>query len=291
VGGLKFFDRMEIKDMLAYLRVILSLEDSAALQRILNVPNRRLGKDRIKLMLKEAENTGKSMWDVLSAVAKGTLNVGGVDVTVKRAASEVIEIVSSAREEVQANNLCKVSAVLDYVREHTMYDEYLFKKFGGDASDRVGNVLELSKLADELENVADENALPELGLVNTAEETNLAKFLGNVSLMTDTADNKTDVKYGVCPSNVALLIIRLSSQLSMLLKVGMTFGLINLIGLEWPVVFIPGVYQGSIPHMRNENVDEERRLLYVAATRAQALLYLSQPESQTNKGKSRNCQI
>lgn len=48
-------------------------------------------------------------------------------------------------------------------------------------------------------------------------------------------------------------------------------------GLEWPVVFIPGVYQGSIPHLRSENIDEERRLLYVAATRAQSLLYLTFP--------------
>src|SRR5271163_1082665 len=202
---------MEIKDMVAYLRVVHSLEDSAALQRILNVPNRRLGKDRIKLMLQEAEKTGKSMWDILSAVAKGTLNVGGVDTTVKRAASEVVEIVSSAREEDTANNLGKVSAVIDYIREQTMYDEYLVKKFGPDAHDRLGNVAELKKLADELENVTDDNLLPDLGIVDEAQETNLAKFLGNVSLMTDTADNKTDVKNGVCSSIVTFLIIRLSS--------------------------------------------------------------------------------
>ena len=56
------------------------------------------------------------------------------------------------------------------------------------------------------------------------------------------------------------------------------------VGLEWPVVFIPGLYQGSIPHLRAEDTDEERRLLYVAMTRAQSLLYLSFPSKNGNGG-------
>jgi len=56
------------------------------------------------------------------------------------------------------------------------------------------------------------------------------------------------------------------------------------VGLEWPIVFIPAVYQGSIPHSRAEDTDEERRLLYVAMTRAQALLYMSCPVKNSQKG-------
>jgi DNA helicase II / ATP-dependent DNA helicase PcrA len=63
----------------------------------------------------------------------------------------------------------------------------------------------------------------------------------------------------------------------MLPKVKISFEFSDVLGLEWPVVFIPGIYQGSIPHSKSEDVDEERRLLYVAMTRAESLLYLSLP--------------
>ena len=79
-------------------------------------------------------------------------------------------------------------------------------------------------------------------------------------------------------------MIRLPSQQYTLPKVTENSFLANHIGLEWPVVFIPGVYQGSIPHSRAEDVDEERRLLYVAMTRAQALLYLSFPTKSSRDG-------
>ena len=62
-------------------------------------------------------------------------------------------------------------------------------------------------------------------------------------------------------------------------------------GLEWPVVFVPGVYQGSIPHSRAEDVDEERRLLYVAMTRAQGLLYLSFPSKNIDNGNQINFSV
>ena len=61
-----------------------------------------------------------------------------------------------------------------------------------------------------------------------------------------------------------------------------------MIGLEWPVVFIPGLYQGSIPHLKADDTDEERRLLYVAMTRAQSLLYLSFPSKNSNGGIANN---
>ena len=70
----------------------------------------------------------------------------------------------------------------------------------------------------------------------------------------------------------------------MLPKVTICSEIINKLGLEWPVVFIPGLYQGSIPHLKADDTDEERRLLYVAMTRAQCLLYLSFPSKNSNGG-------
>lgn len=87
------------------------------------------------------------------------------------------------------------------------------------------------------------------------------------------------------------LIFRLLSQRYTPPKVRGIIGVSDSVGLEWPVVFIPGVYQGSIPHSRAEDVDEERRLLYVAMTRAQSLLYLSFPSKNSKDGKPLNFQV
>ena len=102
---------------------------------------------------------------------------------------------------------------------------------------------------------------------STVAEEALSKFLANVALATEIQrEDESDEGSSTPQSRVTISTIHAAK------------------GLEWPVVFIPSAYEGSIPHCRAEDTDEERRLLYVAMTRAQALLYMSCPVKNSQKG-------
>ncbi|EGS19636.1 ATP-dependent DNA helicase srs2-like protein [Thermochaetoides thermophila DSM 1495] len=241
VGGLKFYERAEIKTIIDYLRVIHQPENNDALARILNVPRRGVGDITIRGLLEEAETSGMSVWRRISQVdGPNDTPIGLV---------QIIEQLLSS---------------LDFQRHlQTVHPE--------DHEQRWANVQEFVALAGdfvkELELKGDES-LPEIEGIEQAKEVDvLPRFLANVALATDaqTGDDDQDSKPRVTISTIHAAK-----------------------GLEWPVVFVPAVYDGSIPHSRSDDIDEERRLLYVAMTRAQSLLYLSYPVRPSSEANQNN---
>ncbi|ERF71624.1 hypothetical protein EPUS_00613 [Endocarpon pusillum Z07020] len=272
VGGYRFFDRDEIRTLLDYLRTISQPNNNAALSAIINVPSRKIGEESLKELLRLADESGTSLWSVIQKYTQG-------DLTMKKKLSrpaeqnlcKLIALVKEAKKRmvnVTAESTAKF--LLEFCLNKLSYKEYLQGKHAGDHENRWANVEELLNQANDIaesgsnrNGVDSEESLPEIeGLDKQQSDSNdeaLATFLANITLSSDlqaTEDNQEQECITISTIHSAK-------------------------GLEWPIVFIPAVYEGSIPHSRAEDTDEERRLLYVAMTRAQALLYLTCPLRQS----------
>ncbi|KFG78096.1 putative ATP-dependent DNA helicase [Metarhizium anisopliae] len=266
IGGHKFYERKEIKILLDYLRVVYQPNMNDALARIINVPRRGIGETTIKSLLEEAEMSKLSLWALLWRHCRG-----GRRATTKlrpnmeqKLNTELLRIVSSLRqsmEDIIAGDSMSLVDLIEQLISQLSFKKYLEAEYQEDHEQRWANVQELLSLANDFvrdyDNEGEEEALPEIENLDQVKDNDiLGKFLANVALASDaqSGDKEQDKA-----SQVTISTIHASK------------------GLEWPVVFIPSVYGGSIPHSRAEDMDEERRLLYVAMTRAKALLYLSCP--------------
>lgn len=280
VGGLKFYERAEIKVLIEYLRVIHQPENNDSLARILNVPQRGIGPDTIKALLDEAETSSLSVWDVLSKHCRGdrTAKTRITKQAEQRVSGGLLRLLQDIRKRIaEASEPGKAPFGLVEMIQHLLtklnFQQYLQGSYPDpdDHGQRWANVQEFLSLADEFARdmeLSDEDALPEIeGLVQTKEDGVLPRFLANVSLASETQTGADGQE-----SNPPVTISTIHAAK----------------GLEWPIVFIPAVYDGSIPHMRSDDGDEERRLLYVAMTRAQSLLYLSCPLFAANGNGERH---
>ncbi|SPQ26926.1 acd50262-e9f0-46c3-8699-7439677e09b4 [Thermothielavioides terrestris] len=278
VGGFKFYDRAEIKTLLDYLRVIHQSENNDALARIMNVPRRGIGEVTIKSLLEEAETSGLSLWAVLSKHCRGerTAKTKLTKHAEQRLSGGLLRPLTDIRRRVgEASGPNGTPFGLVQMIEHLLsvlsFEKHLLASHPDDHEQRWANVQEFISLAADFVRDLDRSGddfLPEIeGLQQTKEAEVLPRFLANVSLASDaqTGDDGQENKPLVTISTIHAAK-----------------------GLEWPVVFVPAVYNGSIPHVRAEDGDEERRLLYVAMTRAQCLLYLSWPVFGSNGNGERN---
>lgn len=265
IGGHKFYERKEIKVLLDYLRVVHQPGNNDAVARIINVPRRGIGETTIKSLLEEAEQAKMSVWAVISKHCRGERKAQ-TNIRPKmeqKLSAELIRTVSTLRQRAESIPHDDPPGLVDLVEllvSQLNFKKYLEEEYPVEHETRWANVQELVNLvADftrDLERL-EGDTLPEVaGLEQANEDSVLGKFLGNVSLATDAQREDAEQDKS---SLVTISTIHAAK------------------GLEWPVVFIPSVYNGSIPHSRSEDTDEERRLLYVAMTRAQALLYLSHP--------------
>ncbi|KAJ5174728.1 uncharacterized protein N7482_000605 [Penicillium canariense] len=268
VGGRKFFDRTEVKTLLNYLRVVSHTEHSDALLGIINVPPRRIGDETIKQLTIGAEQAQVTLWTFIKDVIQGRRST---EKKLQKAAEQglcsLMKLIEASKQKLQdCQDASAPRVLLEYITESLSFQEYLLKTYPLDEDGRWANVKELMGQANEVaaagEEASREEDLPEIEGVKQQQahsgEEALSRFLANVALATE-AQTQDE---GEQTSEVTISTIHAAK------------------GLEWPVVFIPAVYNGSIPHSRAEVVDEERRLLYVAMTRAQALLYLSLPIRQ-----------
>lgn len=231
IGGHKFYDRMEIKDALAYLSVINNNSDKVRLQRIINVPKRGIGDTSVNKASEISDTLGVPMFEVLKTADEYEV--------LKRACgklmdfAQMIETLSKLSEEVS------LAELLDTMLKKVGYVEHL-KADMATFEDRVANLNELSSNMTRYE---QEN--PEGGLNG---------FLEEVALLTD-IDN-----YNADADTVVLMTLHSAK------------------GLEFPVVFIPGMEEGIFPgnqsRYNESEVEEERRLAYVGITRAKEKLYL-----------------
>ncbi|KAH8840778.1 hypothetical protein MCOR02_005937 [Pyricularia oryzae] len=262
VGGFKFYERAEIKLILDYLRVVYQPDNNDALARIINVPKRGAGDATIKALLEEAEKSQQSLWSLLrkhctgGKQAKTTLRKQ-VEQKISGGLIRVILDIRKKMDESTVENPYSMLDVISQVLSRLDFEQHLKDTYNDEWEGRWANVQEFINLAtDFMTGNEVEEELPEIdGLQQTPERDTLARFLANVSLATDVQNNDP----GQNRPMVTVSTIHAAK------------------GLEWPVVFIPAAYNGSIPHIRSEDGDEERRLLYVAMTRAKALLYLSYP--------------
>jgi DNA helicase II / ATP-dependent DNA helicase PcrA len=175
--------------MMAYLRVIHSPEDSMALERIVNVPNRRLGKQRIDMLIRDAQAKKGSLWASLNALASGKLQFPQNDAVAVASIRALIQVIEGLGNEHRSGQKKTVADLVHFVRNDLGYDTHLRKKFGPEVEERYGNLEELKVISKEIDNVVEQNVLPDIGIqVNQDGETPLEKFLGNVVLMTDVRD-------------------------------------------------------------------------------------------------------
>lgn len=235
IGGVRFYQRREVKDLLAYLRLAHNPLDEASLLRVINVPGRGIGDRSIERLREHAAETSGTMWSACQAVA-----AGGIAGIVARSAGAIQGFVH-AIERLRAARERPLPELLDDVLNATGYVRYL-QDGEPDAEERLENVLELRNVMGEYEEVAGVGS-------------DLATFLQDVALIADV----DELREG---SSAATLITLHAAK-----------------GLEYPVVFLVGLEEGVLPHIRSfddpSQMQEERRLAYVGITRAMDLLYLT----------------
>jgi DNA helicase-2/ATP-dependent DNA helicase PcrA len=268
VGGVRFYERREVRDMLAYLRVLANPEDTVSLRRILNVPKRGIGDRAEAVVAAHAERQRISFASALRETIDGTVPL--MNPRSAKAITGFIELLDGLRELVDAGG--EVADVLEAVLERSGYRAELEESDDPQDASRVENLTELVTVAREFAELNAEIAPPDAAdvVVGDAEAEagvpapgSLPAFLERVSLVAD-ADSipAADGGDGEADSGVVTLMTVHTAK-----------------GLEYPVVFCTGWEDGIFPHMRAlgdpAELAEERRLAYVAITRARLRLYLS----------------
>jgi len=250
VGGLKYYDRREVKDALAYLRAIVNPDDVVSMKRIVNTPKRSIGDTSVAHVDRYVEDHGISFLDGLrQADQNDRLN--------NRAKKAIAEFVS-LYDHLSAAASGGPSAALNAVLDMSGYMDWVRSERSIEAMGREENLKELLSAATDFE----ETGPVSLGIAEWTDMDGMERlnsFLESISLVTD-LDNYED-------SDVVTLMT-----------------LHNAKGLEFPIVFIGGLEDGVFPHMRSlgdpVELEEERRLAYVGITRAMELLYLTRAWSR-----------
>ncbi len=243
VGAQRFYGRREVKDVIAYMRLVHNPSDELSLIRVLNVPPRGVGDKTLQILRTQAQKAGMTMGNLLTEMGRQP------EAYKSNFPSRALSILAGfgvllARWTVQVNELNPIlmmDRILDDVDYHGFIDD------GSDeGTDRWENVMELRRLASEY------------------QEKTIGEFLENIALVSD----QDTIEAG---ANVPTLLTLHAAK-----------------GLEYPVVFISGMNEGTLPHSRSfddvEAMQEERRLLYVGITRAKDRLYLVYAQNRSAFG-------
>ena len=244
VGGLKFYDRKEIKDIIAYLKLIYNHDDSASLRRIINTPKRSIGDTTVNKLAAIADERECSIFYVLDDIE----NLDDFNAATK---ARLIAFREMIKEFLRNQNSVELSEFVPIVLERSGYMAELREENSIESQSRIENLQEFVNVVKEFE--ADEflgDEEDDLGL--------LGNFLSQVALVSDIDQLNEDDK------SVTLMTLHAAK------------------GLEFPVVFLAGLEDGMFPHSRSiafgapsGELEEERRLMYVGITRAKDDLYLS----------------
>ena len=261
VGGVRFYERREIRDIVAYLRVLDNPGDAVSMRRILNTPRRGIGDRAEACVAVYAENTGASFADALQAAAEGRVPM--LNTRSEKAIAAFVDILDNLRSRLDDDLGDLVEAVLN----RTGYRAEL--EASNDPQDlaRLDNLNELVSVAHEFSiDLANAEALQDTADDDVPDTGTLAAFLERVSLVAD-ADEIPEHGAGV----VTLMTLHTAK------------------GLEFPVVFVTGWEDGMFPHMRAlgdpTELSEERRLAYVGITRARQRLYVSRAKVRSSWGQ------
>ena len=241
IGGVKFYERKEIKDVLAYLRLINNYQDEISFLRVLNFPARGIGKSTINKFIKLKIEEGKGLFDLIK--------LGNVEIGLKQkdSISNFIKLIEDLKEMSKSSSAYDI--VVELVERIDLKNHYCEQDIPEDI-DRWENVQELM------------NSIQEY--CDNSDNRDLQSFLEEVSLLTDIDQwNNND-------EAITLMTVHSSK------------------GLEFPLVFIAGLEEGLFPHSNSLNdddgIEEERRLFYVAVTRAMEQLFLFSADSRMKFG-------
>ena len=265
VGGVRFYERKEIRDIVAYLRVLDNPGDAVSMRRILNTPRRGIGDRAEACVAVHAENTGGSFNDSLQAAAEGRVPM------LNTRSEKMIAGFVSLLDELRGLLGDELGVLVEAVLDRTGYRRELEASSDPQDLARLDNLNELVSVAHEFSiDLANAAALRE----ETGEQPDedvpdtgvLAQFLERVSLVAD-ADGIPENDSGV----VTMMTLHTAK------------------GLEFPMVFVTGWEDGMFPHMRALGdpleLSEERRLAYVGITRARQRLYLSRAKVRSSWGQ------
>lgn len=237
IGGHRFYDREEIKDMIAYLHLIDNHSDDVRLARIVNKPKRAIGDTTVEKLTSISQGIGESIYNIMknadeySALQKSSARL-----------HEFCKLIDDLTE-INEDESLTLEDLYDAVVEKTGYISYLRSEYGKEPMKRDAKIENINELKTNIKTYINEN-----------EDADLSGFLQEISLITDIDNYDED-------SDTVVMMTMHSAK-----------------GLEFPVVFIPGMEDGIFPGVQSiynqEELQEERRLAYVGITRAKQQLYL-----------------
>jgi DNA helicase-2/ATP-dependent DNA helicase PcrA len=263
VGGLRFYERKEIKDILAYLRILQNKNDSVAFTRIINTPTRGIGKESLSRLIKYADESNHLL---IEEIRLQITNNTAENLTKKEplwkirtktlnGLKEFLNIYDALQQSVSEQSIAQT---IESVMKLTNYKNTVLNQDAmtiEQQNSKIENINELISIAQEYDTKGSDEPLVE--------------FLHDLSLVADVSDVKEE------ETNAITLTTLHSAK-----------------GLEFPIVFLPGVEEGLLPHMMSldskDDIEEERRILYVGVTRAKIKLYISSAKNRFIAGSSRS---
>jgi DNA helicase II / ATP-dependent DNA helicase PcrA len=247
-GGQSFYQRKEVKDILAYFRLAVNRQDEEALRRVINLPRRGIGDSTIEKISLEADAQNQPMWNLLPHVSVATRTRNSID--------GFVHLIETFGQQAATSNayqaalfIAKQSKLVDYLKEDNTVEG-------------MGRLENVNGLLDGIKEFVESQSEMEAGA-----DTSLAAYLQSISLLTDQDATILDDDY------ITLMSVHSAK------------------GLEFPSIFLVGMEEKLFPSFMSfdnpEGLDEERRLFYVAITRAESLLTLSYAQSRYQYGQMR----
>ncbi len=249
-GGLSFYQRKEVKDVLAYLRLLVNTRDEEALRRVINLPARGIGKSTLDAILHTATDQNISMWEACSKTKLSTRATAAV--------KQFTDLIETLKKDAVTHHVYDMAQAV-------MVRSSLLKLYSSDTSiegqTRLDNVQEL------LDGIKEFVESDELSLPDFEHDKSVSSYLASIALLTDADNDPDDNEY------VSLMSTHAAK------------------GLEFPCVFVVGLEENLFPSYQAEQqaggMEEERRLFYVAITRAKKYLTLSFASSRYQYGQMR----
>ncbi|HLR21067.1 MAG TPA: DNA helicase PcrA [Tissierellaceae bacterium] len=249
VGGLKFYDRKEVKDIVAYLKVLENPHDNISLKRIINTPKRGIGNATVEKIENYAIDKGESIYSAL-------LSMDELDFLTTRAKNCVVPFMEMMSTLMAKKEVIGLQEFIEDLIESTGYIQDLEKQDTVEARTRIENIKEFISVAITFEEENKDNEIENL----------MEEFLVSISLL-------SDVDKTVDENNLITMMTVHSAK-----------------GLEFPVVFLVGMEEGLFPISRaledEDDLEEERRLCYVAITRAEDRLFVTNAQRRTIYGNT-----
>ena len=254
-GGLKFYDRKEIKDIIAYLRLIVNENDDISFERIVNEPKRGIGAASLEKLQSYATNQGISLFRAIEDLDQTTIR--------GKASKGLQDFYKVIKNLIKQTEFLSAKEMIDSMLSLTGYEEMLKKERSIEAESRLENIAEFMTVAVDFEKN------------NAEDDTSLVVFLTDLALIADidSLDETAETQQG----KITLMTLHAAK------------------GLEFPVVFLIGMEESIFPHFRSfeneQEMEEERRLAYVGMTRAEEQLFLTHASTRTIYGQFKSNEI